>query len=197
MTSQSSIKSHLLIQDKFLGALLYLKDSKCRGYIKLSFMNKIGGFVKGTDIPTTMPVPVKLDEPMRLDVSYKFQDSLLEVKKIIKGKVEPEFYKIPLPVKDCLFIIKIKDWKLLDTAQNAECPLILTPPEGSSSVAIIFSFLGENGPPYKPQEYDCDMGVIDVPESPLNKFCIGIAKDSNNTSSNGFELCIPFPKQDI
>ncbi len=145
MTSKSAMKSHLLIQDRFLGALLYLQDSKGRGYIKLSFKNKISGFVKGTDIPTTLPVPVKLDEPMNLDISYKFQDSLLEVKKIIKGKVEPEFYKIPLPIKNCLFIIKIKDWKLLDTVQNADCPLVLIPPEDSASVAIIFLFSEKMG----------------------------------------------------
>lgn len=192
-----NIKSHLLIQDKFLGALLYLKDSKGRGYLKLSFKNKIADFVKGTDIPTTLPVQVKLEEPIGLDVSYKFQDSLLEVKKVVDSKIEPEFYKIPLPVENCLFIIKIKNWHLLDTAQNPDRPLVLTPPNDNNRVAVIFSFVGANGLPFKPEEYDCVMGVIDLPEQPLSQFCIGIAEDPNNTSINGFEIHIPFPKQNI
>jgi hypothetical protein len=193
------IKSHLLIQDKFLGALLYLKDKKGRGYLKLSFKNKIEGFIKGTNISTTLPVPARLDQPISLDVSYKFPDNLLEVKKIVNGKIKPEFYKAPMPIESCLFIIKLKDWQQLDTATQPENPLVLTPPSQSGRIAIVFSFLGTNGQPYKPEEYDFPqgMGVIDIPENPLDKFCIGIAEDPKNTSINGFEICIPFPKQTV
>ena len=197
VTTMNEVKSHLLIHDRFLGALLYLKDKKGRGYLKLSFKNKIDGFVKGTDIPTNLPVPIKLDQPINLDVSYKFQDSLLEVKKVVGGKIQPEFYKIPIPIENCLFIIKIKDWHILDIAQQPDRPLVLTPPNGSRSVAIIFTFLGQNGLPFKPKEYDCLMGVVDLPEKPLDKLCIGIADDPTNTSVNNFEIYIPFPKQNI
>ncbi|OGZ16508.1 MAG: hypothetical protein A3H76_04425 [Candidatus Lloydbacteria bacterium RIFCSPLOWO2_02_FULL_54_12] len=189
-----SQKSHLLIQNKFLGSLLYFKDRDGRGCLKLSFKNKIAGFVKGTAVPTTLPVPLKLADPISLDVSYKFQDSLLQVKKIVNGKTEREFYKIPLPVSTCLFIIRIKDWHLLDDAKLSNSPLVLTPPSLSNSVAIVFSFLGANGQPIAPREYNCLMGTIDLPEDPLKTFCVGITEDPNNNESNGFIIQIPFLK---
>lgn len=188
------VKSYLQINDKYLGTLLYFKDSADRGCLKLSFKNKIDGFVKMTDVPTTLPVPVKLTDPMSLDVSYKFQDSLLEVKKIIDGKTEREFYKIPLPISNYLFIIRIKDWHLLDDAEPSDSPLVLVPP--SDSVAITFSFAGANGLPFQAPQYRCvdGMGAISISE-PLSDFCIGIAIDENPDPDNGFLLQIPFPKE--
>ncbi|HET8581268.1 MAG TPA: hypothetical protein VFL98_02265 [Candidatus Paceibacterota bacterium] len=192
----SKIKSHLTIGNKFLGSLLYFKDANGRGHLKLSFKNKIAGFNKGTDVPTTLPVPVQSPDPVSLDVSYKFPDSLLEVKKVAGGKTEREFYNVPLPVSNLLFMIRIKDWHLLDDDQPAPNPLVLAPPDGSKSVAVIFSFLGANGLPFVPTGYVCPqgMGTISVPESPLNTFCIGIAADPSNQSANGFQVQIPFPK---
>lgn len=188
------IKSHLLIGHKFLGALLYFKDEDDRGCLKLSFKNKIADFVKGTDVPTTKLVPVKLNNPIQLDISYKFLDSLLEVKKIINKIVEREFYKISLPVKTPLFILKIKDWHLLDDAKLSKYPLILTPPNQVNSIAIVFSFLSANGQPIAPKEYSGPMGTIDLPETGigLNKFCIGIAEDKNNDGTNNFIIKLPF-----
>ena len=199
MEQRQTIKSHLLVQDKYLGSLLYFKDAAGRGCLKLAFGNKIEGFVKSTDVPTTLPVPLKLEVPMSLDVSYKFEDSLLEVKKLIDGKIEREFYKVPLPVENPLFIIKVKDWHTLDDDKASDSPLVLTPPSANPSVAIIFTFLGENGLPFKPPQYDCPegMGTIDLPEQPLDKFSIGIAEDPNNASTNGFEILIPYPKQNL
>ena len=82
----NKIKSHLLIGNKFLGSLLYFKDASGRGCLKLSFKNKIADFVVGSDVPTTLPAPAMLTDPITLDVSYKFEDSLLEVKKMLNGK---------------------------------------------------------------------------------------------------------------
>ncbi len=188
------IKSHLLIHNKFLGALLYFKDKDSRGCLKLSFKNKVGGFVKGTDVPAKLPVPLKIGSPISLDVSYKFQDSLLEVKKVVNGKEQPEFYDVPLPISNCLFIIKLKNWHTLDDAKLSKCSLVLTPTNQSKDVAVIFSFLGDNGLPFMPQGYYCPMGMatIDLPEHPLNKMCIGIADDANNTEANDFNIYIPF-----
>lgn len=178
-----------------MGTLLYFQDRANRGCLKLSFKNKIDGFVKMTDVPTTMPVPVKLTDPMGLDISYKFQDSLLEVKKIIGGKIEREFYKIPLPISNYLFIVRIKDWHLLDDAEVSDSPLTLTPPD--DSVAITFSFCGENCLPFQAPQYHCTagMGTISLPESPLNQLCIGIAEDVNPDIINDFNLMIPYPKE--
>ena len=189
---KDTIKSHLLIGHKFLGTLLYLKDKDGRGCLKLSFKNKIADFVKGTDVPTMKPVPVKLNNLIQLDISYKFQDSLLEVKKIINGKPEREFYKIPVPISTSLFILQIKDWHLLDNTEPSILPLVLTPPNQCNSVAIVFSFLGADGQPIAPKEYSSPMGTIDLPENSLNKFCIGIAEDKSNNETNNFILKLPF-----
>jgi len=194
----NEIKSHRLIGNKYLGSLLYFKDAQGRGCLKLSFKNKIADMTRGTDVPTTLPVPAKRTDPTTLDISYKFQDSLLEVKEIVNGKTERAFYKVMLPMSGVLFMIRIKDWQALDDDQPKPSPLVLTPPTNTNSVVVIFSFLGENGLPftaggYKPVE---GMGTIDLPESPLNTFCIGLVEDPNNTSANGFELVVPLPKAD-
>lgn len=190
------IKSRLLIGGKYLGSLLYFKDAEGRGCLKLSFKNKIADFNVGSDVPTTLLALPKETDPITLDVSYKFPDSLLEVKKMVDGKPDPDraFYKITLPVTTCLFLIRIKDWHLLDDATPSTSPLVLTPPSASNSVVVVFSFLGANGQPIAPKEYNTMMGTVDLPEDPLKTFCIGIADDPNNTDPNGFLLQIPFPK---
>jgi len=160
--------------------------------LKLSFKNKIADFVKGTDVPTTKPIPVKINNLIQLDISYKFKDSLLEVKKIIGGKPEREFYKIPVPVSTSLFILQIKNWHLLDDAEPSISLLVLTPPSQCNGVAIVFSFLGANGNPIAPKEYSSPMGTIDLPESGLNKFCIGIVEDKNNNEANSLIIKLPF-----
>ncbi len=187
-------KSYIQIYNKYLGTLLHFKDIIGRGCLKLSFKNKIDGFVKMTDIPTTLPVPTKLTDPMSLDISYKFQDSLLEVKKLINGKIEREFYKIPLPISNYLFIIRIKDWHLLDDVEQSDNPLVLTPP--SDSVAITFSFTADNGLPFQTPQYYCveGMGAINLPEMPLGQFCIGIGEDKNPDPDNDFLLMCPNKK---
>lgn len=186
------IKSHLLINNKFLASLLYFKDKNGRGCLKLSFKNKIADFVKGTDVPTTLPVLSRLTNPITLDISYKFVDNLLEVKKIVNSKTEREFYKVPLPIQTCLFLIRIKDWQQLDDAPQSSSPLVLTPPSTGNSVVVVFSFLSGNGQSIAPKEYNCIMGTIDLPESSLRTFCIGIANDPVNNDPNGFLLQIPF-----
>lgn len=188
------IKSELLMGNKYLGTLLYFKDADGRGCLKLSFKNKIADFNVGSGVPTTLPALPKETEPITLDVSYKFNDSLLEVKKMVNGKPDRAFYKITLPVTTHLFLIRIKDWHLLDDAAPSTNPLVLTPPGTGISVAILFSFLGANGQPIAPKEYNTMMGTIDVPEDPLKTFCIGIADDPTNNDPNGFLLQIPFPK---
>ena len=195
MSSNKKIKSHLLIGNKCLGSLLYFKDAQERGCLKLSFKNKIADLTKGTDIPTTLPVPLKRTDLTTLDISYKFNDSLLEVKEIVNHKIHRSFYSVPLPISSALFMIRIKDWRTLDDDQPKPNPLVLTPPKNIASVVVIFSFLGENGLPfangYQPAE---GMGKIDLPESPLKTFCIGLAEDPKNTEINNFLLMVPLPK---
>ena len=192
---KDTIKSHLLIENKFLGSLLYFKDKKGRGCLKLSFKNKIANFAKWSDVPTTQPTLLELKNPISLDISYKFIDSLLEIKKIVDGKIIPEFYKIPIPISTPLFIIKIKKWHLLDDSKNSKNPLVISYNSQCENVAVVFSFIGANGQPIAPKEYSMLMGTIDLPEQDLNKFCIGIAEDKNNNYEKDFIIEIPYKQQ--
>lgn len=195
---KNTIKSHLLINDRLLGALLYFKDKEDRGCLKLSFPYEIANFKKGIDIPTTKPVLLESKDSITLDISYKFNDSLLEIKKIINKKVEPEFYPIPIPFSTALFILKIKDWHILDAIESPKQPLGLIYPNQCNSVAIIFSFLGIDGRPIAPKEYAKPiMGTIDLPESNLNKFCIGITEEKNYKEESNFIIVLPFKREQI
>lgn len=187
------IKSHLLIENKLLGALLYFKDKKGRGCLKLSFKNKIANFVKYSDVPTIMPTPLELKNAISFDISYKFVDNLLELKKVINGKTVREFYSIFIPISTSLFIVKIKNWHLLDDAESYENSLVIPYNGQGNDVAIIFSFLGVDGKPIAPKEYSMLMGIVDLPERDLNKFCIGIAEDKNNNYEKNFIIEIPYP----
>ncbi len=145
---KQTIKSHLLISNKYLGSLLYFKDAQGRGCLKLSFKNKVADLVIGTDVPTTLPVPLKRTNPTTLDISYKFPDSKLEVKEVVNGKTMRTFRDVSLPISSVLFMIRLKDWRTLDDDQPKPNPLVLTPPTNTNSVVVIFSFLGENGLPF-------------------------------------------------
>jgi hypothetical protein len=187
------IKSRIIVGDKYLGNLFYNKDSAGRGYLKFSFKNKIANFVKSTDIPNKFPTPLKLDVPISLEVSYKFKDRLLEIKKLVNKKTEREFYKISVPVQSCLFILRVKDYTLYDQYSKKENLLILDPPHnGNKSIAIIFSFLGEHGSPFTHPDYNCGlMGMIDLPENELSNLCIGIAEDTQEYGNQDIQILFP------
>jgi len=188
------IKSRFLIDNKHLGDLFYDKDAVGRGYLKFSFKNLIADFVKGTDAPTTMPAVLKLDEPIKLELSYKFQDDFFSIKKIRKGKKpDYEFHKISLPPKTCLFYLRVKDLSLLDDVEDSTGnPLILDAPKDHNSIVVIFSFLGDKARPLAPPEYsNILMGCVDLPEQNLNKFCIGLAPDPQNNEKNNIIIIFP------
>ena len=192
------IKSHLLIENRILGSLVYFTDKEGRGCLKLSFKNKIADFVIGTNVPTSLPAPLALTTPITLDLSYKFQDHLLEVKKMIDKKPQPNFFNVPSPFKSWLFTIKLRDWHLLEIyKKKPRSPLHLTPPSANPSIIVIFSFLGAEGSPFKPHEYDCRMGTIKLPRTSDDTFCIGVAEDVNPSQTNDFIIGIPFPLKDF
>lgn len=188
-----SIKSHLLIGNKILGTLFYTTDKNGIGYLKLSFDKDIEGLVKWTDILSTLPANLQITEPVHLEISYKFGGNDLGIKQIIKGKKPmKEFYKIALPFTSPLFVLKIKDWKLLNEDVNSHNPLPLTPPSSTTnSVIVIFSFFGANNLPFGYKEYPCEMGVIDLPENNFSKFYIGIAEDTNNQEQQNIMVMFP------
>ncbi len=193
--SMPLIKSRLLVGNKHLGDLFYDNDSKGRGYLKLSFKNEIADFVRGTDTKnSTSPTELKLNKPIRLELSYKFKDQLFSIKRITKGeKNKYEFHKISLPVSTCLFYLRIKNWEVLDDDDGTlNSSLVLTPPTATKSIAIIFSFLGANGQSPCPSEYsDITMGCIDLPDQGLKNFCIGLSSDIQNNQENNIIIMFP------
>ncbi|MFA6386375.1 MAG: hypothetical protein WCW04_01210 [Candidatus Paceibacterota bacterium] len=191
--SKKDKKSRILIGDRLLGTLLYTRDKKNRGYLKFSIKNKIINFVKSTDVPTKLPVVLKLNKPTSLEISYKFKDRLLGIKRMVDGKFEREFYKVIIPIESCLFILRVKDYSFYDKYIKNKDVLVLNPPSiNNKSVAIIFSFLGKNGAPFSHPDYNCGMmGMIDLPEIELNKLCIGIAEDMQDFGHQDIQVLFP------
>lgn len=187
---KGTIKSHLLIGNKLLGTLLYSKDILGRGYLKFSFKNAIADFVTYSKTPTSLPTLPKATESSHLEISYKFQSSHLATKRLVGKKTEKGFYKIELPFKNCLFVVRIKDWQLLDDDANSPNPLVLpVPTNPNQNIAVIFSFLDGNGNPLKPPQLTCkQMGSIDLPEKNLKKFCIGICDDTDNNEPQNLTI---------
>ena len=193
-TIKKEIKSRILVGNRLIGTLLYTTDKESRGYLKFSIKNKIANFIKSADVPTSLPVSLKLNNPTSLEMSYKFKDRLLGIKRINDGRVEREFHKVPVPVKSCLFVLRIKDYSLYDKYNKNKNVLILNPPSLiNKSIAIIFSFLGENGLPFSNPYSNCGaMGMInDLPEVELNKLCIGIAEDNQDFGDQDIQVLIP------
>lgn len=189
------IKSRLLIAQKHLGDFIYDRDSLGRGYLKFSPKNEIADFNIGSSVPTTRPAPAKLTISVRVEVSYKFQDDFFSVKVISRGqKPSHQFHKVEKPPTTCLFFIRIKDWEALDDDDGmSNSPLFLPSPAGTKSVALVFSFLGANGKPIAPPEYEGGMRCFDLPEPEFNKFCIGIYPDPNNLIAENFTIWFPTP----
>lgn len=193
--SKPLIKSRFLLGKKHLADLVYDKDAIGRGYLKISFKNPIADFIKGSDVPTRMPILPRLQEPINLELSYKFQDDFFSIKKIRKGKKpEYEFYKVLTPPVECLFYLKIKDLNSLDDVnQDSVSQLILLPPDNSNSVAVVFSFLNAGGTPLAPPKYSgMLMGCIDLPEQRFDKLCIGICPDPDNNEAEGIVIMFPY-----
>jgi len=194
--SKKDIKSRVLIGDRLIGTLLYTTDKNGKGYLKFSLKNKLANFVKSAEVLVDVPIKylttLKLTEHTSIEISYKFQDSLLELKRIVSGKLDREFHKIPLPVKSFLFILRIKDYHFYDKYSKNRDVLVLPPPRnGNKSVAVLFSFIGEQGVPFKHPKYNFGLcGVIDLPEKNLNKLCIGITEDKYE-SNQSVEFIIP------
>ena len=185
------LKSRLLLGNKLLGDLFYDKDVKGRGYLKLSFKNKFTGFTISADFPTLLPVPLASPLQTKVEISYKFDENLFAVKTYTDGVWSRQFHSMSLPHSTCLFIIQIKDLHFLEDSES-DNSLILNPPN-DGPLAIIFSFAGPQGVPLKPPEYNGFlMGSIDIPETPLNKLWIGIARDPNSNKRIG-DLSIAFP----
>lgn len=92
----------------------------------------------------------------------------------------------------------MKDWHLLEDHTGDKAALQINLPLNDKAVIIFFSFLGANGLPFAPQEYNDKFGrtiCADLPELNLNKICIGTVDDKNNNEN--FNLIIKIPRDEI
>ena len=109
----------LLSGNRLLGGLIYFVDTKGRHAIKFSFKTKVGQlsvWQQKTNSEEKTLLEGTNEEAVSLDVSYKFEDSLLEIKNEIPGR-EPHrrFIKLPLPMETFLFSLRVRNWKTLPT----------------------------------------------------------------------------------
>ncbi len=195
--SKPLLKSHILVGEKLLGSLFYFKDTKGRSSLKLSFKNKIGNFSMWADsehLKNKLELPPSTED-VSFDLSYKFTDNLLEIKRQVGEKIERHFHKIPFPPKNYLFILKIKDWHILNDATHKVDTLSLNLPDHNSSLSVFFSFLGTNGLPFAPEDYLQEIGrtiSADLPETDFPKICIGTVENKNNTELYNLVIKIPY-----
>jgi hypothetical protein len=193
-------KKRLYLQgNRLLGSLIYFLDSKDRPCLKISFKNKVGGAKmwskdRFTDTETELANDF---QDLSLDVSYKFQDGLLELKREVPGnKPERKFLLVPQPPTSYLFLVRINDLEILNIATLAEDHLVLEPPVTTKQVAVFFSFAGADGRPLLPDEYANDYGksiIQEIPhEKPYDKIWIGIVEDTPHTYP--FNLLIKIPE---
>jgi hypothetical protein len=181
-------KTQIILEgNKLLGSLLYFQDSKGRPCLKLSFKNKIApAKLWAIDKSTGAKKDLK-DTPDEhsLDISYKFTDSVLEIKSEIPGtKPSGTFIDVPLPPLSYLFLIRIKDWHDLSEVIPEKNHLLLTPPTNASQIAVFFSFTGTDGKPFLDPEYNTEFGrtiIFNIPHpAPLDKLWIGIVEDKEH-----------------
>jgi hypothetical protein len=196
MSKKPDYKAHILLNDKFLGSLIYMKDNKDRAYLKLSFKKKVSDYVKWTDIATTLPAELEKTEHASFDVSYKFEDNLLEVKRQVGSNEDRSFYHVPFPPNNLLFILKIKDWHTLDTVIHGPQDLILPISDQQNTAFIFFSFVAPNGLPFTPGKLvgtEFRITCADLPEKDFPKICVGIAEIPDDGEVLGMVLKIPYP----
>jgi hypothetical protein len=133
-----------------------------------------------------------LTSPIRVELTYKFEDEILMVKKIPK-KDKPTYavYSSPIPANTVLFYLRIKDWRSLSVSGATSSPLIL-PEQESEDIAVIFSFAGQGGRPYSTPYEDVTMGEIRFPNAKVSRFYVGTTPDPDNTGQDGLRIYIPY-----
>lgn len=204
MPLKPSHKCHLILgEDKLLGSLLLLKDKNSRDALKFSLKSKLDQTTVWHDDLLTGERK-KLEEPkgnpLSFDISYKFSDNLLEIKREIP-KQEPfrKFLKLEPPFKSYLFALRIQNWQttLPRVHVKADSLLLMANPD-EEKVIVFFSFLGENGLPFLDSNYMNEKGrtiAADLPfPPPFSKICIGVAPDPDNNEEMDLTFQIPVDK---
>jgi len=200
--AQPILNRRLLIGNKWLGSVLYFLDSKKRAHLKVTVKTKIGG-ANLWRLDIASGEKTSLMEPdseyVSLDISYKYEDSLIEIKQEKSAqKTKRKFVKIPLPVVVYLFTLKIKDWQYCSTVAVQESDIIITT-KGETGIVIFFSFPSEDGKAFVDPKYIGKTGrliPIDLPTSPpRNKLLIGFTEEDLSTQDEDLTFQVPETNQ--
>ena len=198
--SKPKKKSRLLLEgNKLLGSLIYFEDKEGRDCLKLSFKNKVSpSKTLFEDIKTGAKTELaSSSDETSVDISYKFKDSILELKEEVPGKKkEGKFLKVPIPIGNYLFLIRLKDWHHLNKVKADASSILLETPSSGNKIAVFFSFAGVEGKPFVPKEYWAQHEVRSIPvnlpnKGPLDKIWIGVVKDEGNNGPYNLEVKVP------
>lgn len=187
---------------KQLGSFLFFYDSEKRPCFKFSGKPKIySGDLWVQDKKTLAKksfLKTKPEGGMSFDVSYKFDDHLLEIKSQEPGKDPvPLCTEIPTPPQNYLFLVRIKNWHNLSDAAIESGDLILNPPGSGDEVVLFFSFVGPQGKPFLPEdgilkEVQGQTITIDLPcPAPYDRLYIGVGEDAGNNEKEDILIKAP------
>lgn len=174
----------LLPGNRRFGSLLYFVDAQGRGCLKITCKVPIGSATLWRKNAGSDEREMLEEEPpqLTLDISYKYADSLLEIKREY-GAEKPKrtFSNFPLPPKGYLFQLKIKNWHKLPIADPQEGDILLEAPAEGEQLAIFFSLPGEDGKGFVDPEYLDTAGLmvrVEIPEAaPRDVIFIGTTVD--------------------
>ena len=191
-------------EDRLLGDLLYYVDMRGRHSLKLSIKAKLEtmsewgrhtGRYDQVDL-TNPRIIKKVADGQSIEISYKFENHKLEVKKeIVDGSIERNFYEVVIPFERHLFTLILKNWENLPATTPSPDDLILNKSDLSNEVAIIFSFANEQGKGFMDTNFDRNRDgktvFFDLPRETPSKLVIGFT--NNTIDINLLDLFIAIP----
>lgn len=185
-------KRIILRKNLHLADLLYLIDTKGRYSLKFSFKSKLKpirtwkkhyGGLKKLDFnhPHTEKI---VEDGESLEISFKFADNRLEVKREVKkGSIDRSFYIVEMPISKSLFSVIIRNPERLRPIKSPnKDDIVINDPELRDQMALVFSFEGQEKKPFMDGIVDAEFGrelIIQLPEQELNLLHIAIVKDNN------------------
>jgi len=150
-------KKRILLRGKLhLADLLYFSDARNRYHFKCSFKNKVSplrtwkkhfGELETLDFKN--PHTTKsVKDGQSLEVSFKFQDCKLEIKREVKGgSIERSFYKVIVPTERNLFTVIINNQEGLNQVSPTENDMVVLDKNLKDQIALVFSFVSAKGKP--------------------------------------------------
>jgi len=198
--AKSIFRRRLILQgNRYFGSLIYFIDSKGRGCLKFTCKLKIGKAVLWRQKNGEEKVVLKnpRNKAVSLDISYKYTDSLLEIKSEEKGNLpEPVFIPVKLPPDCYLFSLRVKNLDALSIVSLKKDDIILNSPDNSSEVVLFVSFTNESGKGFIDPIYMDKSGIMVFVDIPVNHIYnkIAIAITDKNLKDQELDLTFHVPE---